>query len=64
MLTVSWDIKGPMSIDSLEKDAIVNSASYYQLPYLLNDFHMKFVDTAVCEQMIINKKKKKKNIKH
>ena len=46
MLTVFWDMKGPITIDFLEKDATVNSASYSQLkllrqnsPYLLNKPH-------------------------
>ena len=41
MLTVFWNMKGPIHIDSLEKDATVNSAFYNQLlrqnsSYLLN----------------------------
>ena len=31
MLTVFWDIKGPVMIDFLEKGAIVNGDSYCQL---------------------------------
>ena len=42
MLRVFQDMKGTITIDSLEKGSTVNSASYYQLlkqnsPYLLND---------------------------
>ena len=31
MLTVLWDMKGPITIDFLEKEATVMSASYFQL---------------------------------
>ena len=42
ILTVFWDMKGPMTIDFIEKGATVNNASYCQLlwknsPYLLNN---------------------------
>ena len=45
MLTVFWDMKGPIKIDFLEKDTIVNSPSFCQLlrqnsPFLLNDPRM------------------------
>ena len=44
MLTVFSDMKGPIALDFLEKDATVNSASCCQLDsenslYLLNDPH-------------------------
>ena len=43
MLTVFWDMKGPITIDILEKGAIVSSTSYYQNPlYLL-------ISPYVCE---------------
>ena len=40
-----WNMKGPITIDFLEKGATVNFASYCQLlrhnsPYLLNDSRM------------------------
>ena len=31
MLTVVWDIKGPINIDFIERGATVNSASDYQI---------------------------------
>ena len=31
ILTVFWGMKGPITIDFLEKGAVVNSASYCQL---------------------------------
>ena len=31
ILTVFWDMKGPITIDFLEKDATVNIVSYHQL---------------------------------
>ena len=42
MLTVFWDMNGPISIDYIEKGATVNSTSYYPLfrqnsSYLLKD---------------------------
>ena len=44
MQTVFCDMKGPMTIDFLEKGTTVNSASYCQFlkensPYLLNNLH-------------------------
>ena len=45
MLTVFWDMKGPITIDFLEKGATVNNASYCQLlkqrlPYLFSPAKM------------------------
>ena len=43
MLTIFWDIKGPITIDFLKNGITINSTSYWQLlrqnsPNLLNDF--------------------------
>ena len=42
MLTILWDMKGPLRIDFLEKGATINTVSYCEpprkiLPYLLNE---------------------------
>ena len=51
MLTVFWDMKGPIIIDFLDKGIIVNCASNCPLlkknsPYLLNDPHIYIVTHA------------------
>ena len=35
MLTVSWEMKGPITIDFLEKDTTVNSATYTRFTLII-----------------------------
>ena len=48
ILTVFWQMKGPITIDFLEKGASINSTSYCQLlqhsPYLLNDLYNNIIN--------------------
>ena len=51
MLTVFWNMRGPITIDFLKKGVPVNSISYCQLfwqnsPYLLNDPCTQEVDSG------------------
>ena len=57
MLIVFWDIKGPITIDFLEKGTTVNNAFSFQLPwqnspYLLNDLLYLCTDFKTGDELL------------